>query len=68
VDSWREEGDRIIYKRFGGEVGVPKGDVARIERRTTDPTDLQVPGSSKNPSQPYSVVEPTPVAPVSGTE
>jgi hypothetical protein len=47
VDSWREEVDGIIFKRFGGEIGVLKADVARIERRTTDPTDWQALGSSK---------------------
>jgi hypothetical protein len=53
VDAWREEGDRILYQRFGGEIGVPKSDVLRIERRQTDPTRWQAPGSSSNPSAPY---------------
>jgi hypothetical protein len=66
VDGWREEGDLIIYKRFGGEIGVPKADVARIERMTTDPTEWQAPGSSRTPSRPSSVVEPVP-APTQGS-
>jgi hypothetical protein len=66
VDAWREDGDQIVYTRFGGEIGVPKADVARIERMNTDPTSWQAPGSSRNPSQPNSGVEPAP-APTEGS-
>jgi hypothetical protein len=33
VDAWREDGDELVYERFGGEVRIKKADVARIERR-----------------------------------
>jgi hypothetical protein len=32
VESWREEGDEIVYERFGGQIRVPKRDVERIDR------------------------------------
>lgn len=58
VDGWREAGDYILYARFGGTITIHKDDVLRIEQRATDPTSWQAPGSSKNPSRPYTVDAP----------
>lgn len=44
VDAWREEGGKIIYNRFGGEIAVPREDIARIERTDATPTKGAAPG------------------------
>jgi hypothetical protein len=52
VDHWRDLGDKIVYERFGGEIGIFKTDIVRIERTATDPTKDQAPGSSAAKSRP----------------
>jgi len=49
VDQYREEENQIRYKRFGGEIGIPKADVAVIEDRKT--------GEKRVFNQPYTAQE-----------
>lgn len=34
--AWREDGDHLYYRQGGGEIGILKEDVLRIERRPVD--------------------------------
>jgi hypothetical protein len=61
VDSWREEGDSIIYERFGGSITIKKADVLRIERRgEIADTTREAPGPQDSSARTPPTVEPVP--------